>query len=220
MPDPEQLPDPNTGLTQELPSQPDIPAPELVPEHFPTSHAAAAAQLGYHVFPEHIQPYEQEPVLFAEAPMLVVPTAPPMHEHQGSPDGDMHHGHASKGRGAARGRATRRGPMDEMRQLVRILVKVIPHSSYMITNAEEGGGGNRISERQISAYLDNTLGEAPRPNWGVPNGWGEYLAGGSALPLYTCGALESDLAHSQHLRHRLVGAWSDGPCCRPDCMHA
>eukprot|EP00884_Botryococcus_braunii_P013755 jgi/Botrbrau1/22380/Bobra.0002s0057.1 len=73
-------------------------------------------------------------------------------------------------------KAARRGPMDEMRQLVRILVKIIPHSVKYIAVADEGGGGNRISEEQIKSYLDNTMGEAPRPPWGVPEGWGKYLA--------------------------------------------
>ena len=67
--------------------------------------------------------------------------------------------------------------MDEMRQLVRILVKIIPHSVTFLASAEEGGGGNRISEERIKYFLDCTLGEAPRPSWGVPQGWGEYLAG-------------------------------------------
>ncbi|KAK9820348.1 hypothetical protein WJX72_009310 [[Myrmecia] bisecta] len=74
-------------------------------------------------------------------------------------------------------KATRRGPMDEMRQLVRILVKIIPHSVGFIATSDEGGGGNRISEEQIKHYLDYTLGEAPRPAWGVPGGWGEYMSG-------------------------------------------
>ena len=67
--------------------------------------------------------------------------------------------------------------MDEMRQLVRILVKLIPHSMHHIATSEEVGGGNRISEEQIKIYLDSTLGEAPRPTWGIPSGWGDYLAG-------------------------------------------
>ena len=46
-----------------------------------------------------------------------------------------------------------------------------------ISTAEEGGGGNRISEEQIKSYLENTLGEAPRPVWGCPGGWGSYLCG-------------------------------------------
>ncbi len=71
--------------------------------------------------------------------------------------------------------------MDEMRQLVRILVKIIPHSITFLASAEEGGGGNRISEERIKYFLDCTLGEAPRPSWGVPQGWGEYLAGDHTL---------------------------------------
>jgi hypothetical protein len=67
--------------------------------------------------------------------------------------------------------------MDEMRQLVRILVKIIPHSVGFLASAEEGGGGNRISEDRIKFFLDSTLGEAPRPSWGVPQGWGQYLSG-------------------------------------------
>lgn len=59
---------------------------------------------------------------------------------------------------------------------MRILVKIIPHSISYISTAEEGGGGNRISEDQIKSYLENTLGEAPRPPWGCPGGWGSYLS--------------------------------------------
>ena len=73
--------------------------------------------------------------------------------------------------------------MDEMRQLVRILVKIIPHSVTFLASAEEGGGGNRISEERIKYFLDSTLGEAPRPSWGVPQGWGEYLAGERQLQM-------------------------------------
>ena len=60
---------------------------------------------------------------------------------------------------------------------MRILVKIIPHSMAYISTAEEGGGGNRISEEQIKSYLENTLGEAPRPAWGCPGGWGAYISG-------------------------------------------
>lgn len=80
-------------------------------------------------------------------------------------------GNRSKGK-----KQTRRGPMDEMRQLIRILVKVFPHSIALIGNTEEAGGGNRISEEQIKSYIDKALGEAPRPAWGVPAGWPGYLA--------------------------------------------
>ncbi|KAI7842903.1 hypothetical protein COHA_003415 [Chlorella ohadii] len=74
------------------------------------------------------------------------------------------------------GKPTRRGPMDEMRQLVRILVKLLPQSIAYIGANEEAGGGNRISEEQIKTYLEKTLGDAPRPQWGVPNGWYSYVA--------------------------------------------
>ena len=81
--------------------------------------------------------------------------------------------------GSGRGKGkkqTRRGPMDEMRQLIRILVKIFPHSIALVGTNEESGGGNRISEEQIKSYLEKTLGEAPRPAWGVPNGWNGFLA--------------------------------------------
>lgn len=72
-------------------------------------------------------------------------------------------------------KAARRGPMDEMRQLVRIMVKLIPASSVFIS--EDNGGGNRVSEEQIREYLRATLGDgAPQPEWGLPRGWGQYLA--------------------------------------------
>jgi hypothetical protein len=58
----------------------------------------------------------------------------------------------------------------------RILVKVIPHSVSLISSSEEGGGGNRISEDQIKSYLDEALGEGPRPLWGLPGGWGDYCS--------------------------------------------
>lgn len=65
-----------------------------------------------------------------------------------------------------------------MRQVTcRILVKVIPHSVALISSSEEGGGGNRISEDQIKSYLENALGDAPKPVWGLPGGWGEYCTG-------------------------------------------
>ena len=44
--------------------------------------------------------------------------------------------------------------------------------------SDEGGGGNRVSEEQIKDYLRHTVGlEAPQPEWGLPKGWGDYLAG-------------------------------------------
>ena len=64
-----------------------------------------------------------------------------------------------------------------MQACCRILVKVIPQSVNNIKACDESGGGNRISEEQIKHYLSSTLGDAPQPRWGVPNGWGAYLAG-------------------------------------------
>lgn len=96
----------------------------------------------------------------------------------GSQEDDVQGLQASRGGGGSgkNRKQTRRGPMDEMRQLVRILVKVFPQSVGFIGSAEESGGGNRISEDQIKSYLDRCLGEAPRPTWGVPTGWHGYLA--------------------------------------------
>ena len=65
--------------------------------------------------------------------------------------------------------------MDEMRQLVRILVKLMPHSAAYVMTADEGGG-NRLAESEVKHYLACTLGDAPAPEWGLANGWGEYLA--------------------------------------------
>jgi hypothetical protein len=66
-------------------------------------------------------------------------------------------------------RATRRGPMDEMRQLIRILAKLMPHSEpYLRVGGEDSNGGNRVSEDQIRNYLATSLGEAPQPEWGLP----------------------------------------------------
>jgi hypothetical protein len=73
-------------------------------------------------------------------------------------------------------RATRRGPMDEMRQLIRILAKLMPNSEIYLRLGGDDNGGNRVSEDQIRNYLSTSLGEAPQPEWGLPQGWGQYLA--------------------------------------------
>lgn len=41
--------------------------------------------------------------------------------------------------------------MDEMRQLVRILVKLMPKSLKFIMGGEENGGGNKITESQVGS---------------------------------------------------------------------
>lgn len=47
--------------------------------------------------------------------------------------------------------------------------------------ATSQGGGNRVSEDQIKEYLRYNLGEAPIPEWGLPDGWGSYLSGRRGL---------------------------------------
>eukprot|EP00892_Ulva_mutabilis_P010138 jgi/Ulvmu1/7497/UM037_0041.1 len=76
----------------------------------------------------------------------------------------------------ANSRAARRGPMDEMRQLIRILAKLMPQSERFLRLGGEDSGGNRVSEEQIRAYLATSLEGAPQPKWGLPEGWGQYLA--------------------------------------------
>ena len=71
----------------------------------------------------------------------------------------------------------KRGPMDEMRLLVRILLKFFPHSVDLVTPQEEFGGGNRLTGDQIRAYLEKLLGpEAPQPEWGIPGKWNGYIS--------------------------------------------
>ena len=124
-------------------------------------------------------------------------------------------------------RAMRRGPMDEMRQLVRVLVKLMPTSEPLLKTSEADNGGeqphllcctltfvlrkgrhlcqcglvlsgistllrscelhlccvagNKITEKDIKQYLEVTLGDAPQPAWGLPDGWDVYLACASAM---------------------------------------
>ena len=44
-------------------------------------------------------------------------------------------------------RAARRGPMDEMRQLVRIFAKLMPDSASLLGSAASGGGGKYVRPR-------------------------------------------------------------------------
>lgn len=71
--------------------------------------------------------------------------------------------------------AKRRGPMDEMRQLQRILTKLLPRSGVYMPSGTDGGG-NKVQAEQIKVYLAATLGDAPKPDWGLKHGWGQYLA--------------------------------------------
>ncbi|DBA99084.1 TPA: hypothetical protein ACH3X1_014218 [Trebouxia sp. C0004] len=143
------------------PSQPDIPLATLAVSR-----------------PQADPPHEQPPEIVQPFPHFALPVQQQMVPQRlagmGSPA--VQNLEESQQPLHPKSRATRRGPMDEMRQLVRILVKVIPHSVALISSSEEGGGGNRISEDQIKSYLDEALGEAPRPLWGLPRGWGDYCA--------------------------------------------
>ena len=73
-------------------------------------------------------------------------------------------------------RKVQRGPMDEMRQLVRILIKIFPQTYETLAVVQHGHPNSRSSEEDIKDYLHGVLGEAPRPEWGLPDGWGSYLA--------------------------------------------
>ena len=79
--------------------------------------------------------------------------------------------------GVRRRKSGRRGPMDVMRQLFRILLKLFPQSVTLVSTKEEANGGNRISEAAVNKYLEGLLGsEAPRPVWGLPGGWSAYVS--------------------------------------------
>lgn len=47
----------------------------------------------------------------------------------------------------------------------------------LVRQEEEKGGGNKITEQQIKGYLKQILGpDCPQPTWGLPNGWGDFIA--------------------------------------------
>lgn len=159
-----------------IPSQPDIPAPDIrVSGHDSLRQASPFRPTSRQ--PSKLGQITSSSVKFSKA---------------GQPENN------AQAAAPQKTKATRRGPMDEMRQLVRILVKIIPQSVKFISIADEGGGGNRISEDQIKSYLDNTMGDAPRPQWGVPQGWGKYLAGAAPssriCPCLSSSAMLSTLA--------------------------
>eukprot|EP00967_Tisochrysis_lutea_P083118 scaffold115378_cov17-Tisochrysis_lutea.AAC.1 len=55
---------------------------------------------------------------------------------------------------------------------------LLDRSAEILNTSLDNGGGNRVSEEQIKNYLRKTLGEeAPQPEWGLPEGWGQYLSG-------------------------------------------
>ncbi len=65
----------------------------------------------------------------------VAPVPKPIQHYSGDAPSN-----APPGRLHRTARGTRRGPMDEMRQLARIMVKIIPHSVGFLVVSEEGGG--------------------------------------------------------------------------------
>lgn len=72
--------------------------------------------------------------------------------------------------------------MQDLRQLVRMLLKLMPNSEEHLPEAARRGGGNRMVRPHIEAYLENTLGEAPRPDSNAS--WKVYLAGKIACNMH------------------------------------
>jgi hypothetical protein len=44
----------------------------------------------------------------------------------------------------------------------------------------------QVQADDIKVYIAATLGEAPKPDWGLKNGWGQYLAGEFAMCCAVC----------------------------------
>ena len=66
--------------------------------------------------------------------------------------------------------------------VVVCVLQIIPDSVSCVFNRHDDGGGNKVTEPQIKLYLRAALGDAPQPEWGLPEnskhcGWGGYLAG-------------------------------------------
>ena len=113
---------------------------------------------------------------------------PAMQLHTPSPEG-LCQGEQQQQSGTQSAQKHRRGPMDEMRQLIRILLKIFPQSSTHIPSRQKHNSSNKISENAIKDYLKALLGPEstkedqrkcvapPRPEWGLQNtGWNGYLA--------------------------------------------
>jgi hypothetical protein len=105
------------------------------------------------------------------------------------------------------------------------MVKLMPDSERYLEVGE--GGGNRMSRDQIKEYLRNVLRGAgdpatpppPYPNWGVPDGWGKYLASESpqpALPPRACVADMPGLTYGRLGSAAPVLSRADAPTAQPE----
>lgn len=87
--------------------------------------------------------------------------------------------------------------------------------------------------RRCRSYLANTLGDAPYPQWGVPQGWGNYLAGTLLLRFLKCMLVlelhsvqctrlcchERVMFHQKWLPHADLLSWASGlPISKADAM--
>jgi hypothetical protein len=75
-----------------------------------------------------------------------------------------------------------------------------------------------VSEDQIKEYLRYNLGEAPMPEWGLPNGWGSYLSGAGGHEGGRCARVAGRLGFCITVlvafAHMLaVGSWNLGISC-------
>jgi hypothetical protein len=78
-------------------------------------------------------------------------------------------------------------PMDKMRQLVRILLALIPSSK----SVEPETDNNLWTDDDIRTFLNVMLGDAPHPIWGLPSGYSSFLSG--ALIFYLIIFYHTDL---------------------------
>lgn len=115
-------------------------------------------------------------------------------------------------------------PVNAMRQLVRILTKVLPHAELQAPR-DQGPGWNNISEKEICLWLWAVLGrDAPYPAWGVPAvpgdvypGWSVYLSellSWATERAVTCGEAARCLVYARRQWHvneeqlRRLGAYT------------
>lgn len=110
--------------------------------------------------------------------------------------------------------------MDEMRQLVRIMVKLVPASMHCLpasAHSKDGGGvSNLLAEADVREYLRRTLGdEAPQPEWGLPKGWSHYVSG-AALTLLVPGCARCGHPDPRPPLLAELLSWATGRRIRPE----